>query len=287
MSWRDLWILDPSGDLIAAYHSPDPDLVERLRSDARAVFDDGTARQVDESGVRIQLVPIQSENFSGTAMVLLDPPPETLEVVGLAHDINNLLAVAQGHIELARRPDNADLSLSEALWILKRAGVLVRRMAGFSMADGEDWSVPVKDTLQHLTRHLDGSRHPVRWAIAENLPLAAVDLATFVEIFHNLLENAVEAMPNGGPVHIAASAQKDRITVSIADFGPGMTSDEAARAFDAYVTHKAGGHGLGLYRTRQLVEQYHGEIAIKSGPEIGTTVTVVLPAALAEYERLR
>lgn len=284
MEWRDMWLLDPSGDLVAAYAAADPQMLDHLRGAARAVYDQGTVCQMNGPEVRIAMVPMYSEFFSGIALVLWEPGFRDLERAGLAHDINNLLAVAQGQVELAGRSAAEDGPLSEALWTLNLAGALVRRLAGYPA--GETADVAVRDALRHLTHHLDTSGYPVQWALADNLPLVAVDVAGFVEIFQNILKNAAEALPSTGPIRISAQARDRRVFITIADAGPGMTEDEVAHAFDAYTSYKTGGHGLGLYRTRQLVEQYQGDIAIESTPGSGTTVRVALPAKAADGEEL-
>nr|WP_275107378.1 ATP-binding protein [Sulfobacillus harzensis] len=106
-----------------------------------------------------------------------------------------------------------------------------------------------------------------------------MDRGDCIEVFQNLLQNACEAMPKGGPVTVQVRTQRKEVTVSIRDSGPGVPSDRLGKIFSPHFTTKQSGQGLGLYRTRVLVEQYGGQIRVVSVPQKGSTCIVTLPMA--------
>ncbi len=288
MSCRGVWILDPSGDIVASDVQTDAQLVEELRQESRQAFNDETFTREFCPGQEqwIQLFPVRSAHFSGVVAVWDDRQAANdlqLEMESLAHDINNLLAVTQGHLELFKAAyDSAPGPLSEALWMLERAHGLVRRLAEAPHQHSSSLHrdpTPVMETLQHLATFLNGSRYPVQWDVLGPVPPCAVDGSDFVEIFQNLLQNACDAMPSGGPITIYVRPNRTDVVVGIRDSGRGVNADEIDKVFVPYFTTKNAGRGLGLYRTRQLIEQYQGRIQVVSTPGSGANFIVTLPGA--------
>jgi len=97
----------------------------------------------------------------------------------------------------------------------------------------------------------------------------------------NLIENALQAMPDGGRLMMAASvAGTDRermLQVLISDTGVGMDREALARVFEPYFSTKGSGTGLGMAIARRAVEEHRGRIEISSAPRKGTTAQVILP----------
>jgi signal transduction histidine kinase len=88
------------------------------------------------------------------------------------------------------------------------------------------------------------------------------------QVWANLVDNAFDAAPNGGNVVISASAANGRVTVCVADDGPGIPDDVRGRIFDPFFTTKPVGQGtgLGLDIVRRLLQRGEGEIAVESVP---------------------
>ena len=93
----------------------------------------------------------------------------------------------------------------------------------------------------------------------------------------NLIKNAVEAMPGGGSLTITTTKHPSRVTVSVADTGPGIPKAESHLIFKPFHTTKKTGTGLGLTSTRQAVEAHGGTIMFESTEGKGTTFTITLP----------
>jgi signal transduction histidine kinase len=95
-------------------------------------------------------------------------------------------------------------------------------------------------------------------------------------VFWNLIVNAMEAMPGGGAIHIAASAVSNRVQITVEDNGPGLPATIRDRLFEPFVTAgKAGGVGLGLAISRETVRCHGGDLW--SEPARGARFVMWLP----------
>jgi signal transduction histidine kinase len=99
------------------------------------------------------------------------------------------------------------------------------------------------------------------------------------QAFLNLAVNALEAMPRGGRLRLAAARAGDRAEVEIRDTGGGISPPVRERIFDLDFSTKKGGSGVGLYVARALVELHGGEVKVDSQVGEGTRVRVMLPVA--------
>ena len=100
------------------------------------------------------------------------------------------------------------------------------------------------------------------------------------QIWNNLIDNALDAIPDGGRVEVHAARDRDYVIVRVVDNGPGIPDDVRARIFDPFFTTKPVGlgTGLGLDIVRRLVRHNDGEIAVESRPG-QTEFRVLLPTA--------
>jgi signal transduction histidine kinase len=97
----------------------------------------------------------------------------------------------------------------------------------------------------------------------------------------NLLLNALDCLPNGGRIRIAAGPAEGPagagIVITVADSGPGIPDQLAERIFDPYVSTKDSGLGLGLANCRRIVQTHGGDVVAGNAPEGGAVFTVRLP----------
>ncbi len=113
---------------------------------------------------------------------------------------------------------------------------------------------------------------------APHAPLfARVDRDEVMRLFINLIENSIQAMPDGGDLAVRAWRDNGTNMVTIHDTGVGIPAENLPRIFEPSFSTKTGGAGLGLPICKAIMEDYGGSIAIASAAGTGTTVTLVFP----------
>lgn len=111
----------------------------------------------------------------------------------------------------------------------------------------------------------------------EDLPLIELDPQLMKQAIVNIIKNAYEAMNNTGTATLHVSYKNDQMHISISDHGGGLDPAIADSIFQAFITSKTGGSGLGLVITRQIIESHHGTLTCESRPGDGCTFTISLP----------
>jgi len=129
----------------------------------------------------------------------------------------------------------------------------------------------------------------VRAQLADALPSVLGDGLMIRRVLENLVGNALDsvaARPEGSVTvvtePVAGSTGADRIRITVADTGAGMTGEQLERAFDDFYTTKTGGTGLGLSIVRRLILDLNGTLKVETEPGVGTRVMVELPVAQQE-----
>ena len=178
--------------------------------------------------------------------------------------------------------------LSEVKESTRRISELVAAVKSYSQMDRAsmqhiDVTHGIDNTLVMLGHKLRDGVTVVREYDA-NVPAIDAQAGELNQVWTNLIDNAVDAMDGSGTLRVATRAAGDHVVVEIADTGPGMPPEVAARAFEAFYTTKdvGKGTGLGLDIARRIVEERHGgTITIDSRPG-QTVLRVSLPVRLPE-----
>jgi diguanylate cyclase (GGDEF)-like protein/PAS domain S-box-containing protein len=137
---------------------------------------------------------------------------------------------------------------------------------------------------------------PIVVQVPATLAEAFADAGAARKVLDHLLANALKYSPDHRPVVVSAAADKRFVRISVADYGIGMTADEAARCFEPFWQadsalssepggHERGGAGVGLYIVRSLVEAMGGHVAVRSAKGAGSTFTFALPRSAREAQR--
>jgi PAS domain S-box-containing protein len=270
---------------------------------------DGTRRVIADSAAPIR---DKGGNVTGVVLVFRDMTEkqaieeelfkarklESLGVLagGIAHDFNNLLTGILGNVSLAKilmpAGEKPYMFLENAEKASLRARELTQQLLTFSKG-----GAPVRKTTsiaQLLTDAasfvLRGSNVRCDFDIAGELWPVEADEGQMSQVFNNLIINADQAMPDGGVVTVRAEnilGTMDgnvirSVRICIEDSGVGIQEANLSRIFDPYFTTKANGSGLGLATVYSIVKRHDGEIAVKSQPGIGTSISIHLPADTVE-----
>lgn len=122
------------------------------------------------------------------------------------------------------------------------------------------------------------SKKQIQWELQtqDNL-LVEIDTDQFRRVFHNLNDNSQFAIAQKGTISLTAFSDNKSVYIIFRDDGVGIPKDRMRGIFSAFVTHRSGGTGLGLYLVREIVEAHQGTVSIDSEPGKGTAVLITLP----------
>jgi PAS domain S-box-containing protein len=254
----------------------------------------------DGSGQPLYFLPMMEDVTERKKLeeeVLKSRKLESLGVLagGIAHDFNNLLTGILGNISLAKmysEPENKIFGrLDEAEKATERARDLTYQLLTFSKG-----GTPIKKVcsirqivMDSAAFALTGSNVRCAYAIPDDIHAVEVDGGQISQVIHNLIINAVQAMPEGGIIRVSAENVTDCpggmlskgrwVRISIEDKGAGIPEDHLERIFDPYFTTKPKGSGLGLATVYSIIRNHSGYIDVESRLGEGATFSLYLPAS--------
>ncbi|WP_018688472.1 sensor histidine kinase [Ahrensia kielensis] len=210
---------------------------------------------------------------------------------GVAHEINNPIAVIQGNLDVARTllGSHVDVAKTEFKLIddqVYRIGSIVSKLLQF--ARPEEYSGDaniifpaevVSDCLVLTAHQIEAQEIEVRKELDQEL-CVLMSRTELQQVIVNLILNAVQAMPEGGTLSLCVASNDQEVEISVKDTGAGIPPDKVKRIFDAFFTTKYGqGTGLGLSISQTLVSRANGQISVRSKFGAGSRFTINLPAA--------
>jgi two-component system, NtrC family, sensor kinase len=148
--------------------------------------------------------------------------------------------------------------------------------------EAEDVAAAVREIVAFARPEMEREGCTVDLHIASALPAALFDEAQLRQALLNLLRNAHEAMPGGGPVDVRVTAEGMGVVVDVEDRGGGIPEEIRARVFDPFFSTKGEGTGLGLAITRHIVRAHGGSVTCESREGGGTRFRIALPIAPAK-----
>jgi len=214
---------------------------------------------------------------------------------GVAHEINNPIAVMQGNLEVIRdlMGDKAEAAATEFRLIdeqLYRISEIVTRLLQFAKpqeyagySERYDAADVVMDTLPLVQYLLNKTTIAIEKEYRASR-LISMNRIELQQVIVNLMVNAIHAMPEGGRLTLRTFDRDEKglpgVVIEVADTGVGMAPDVVEKVFDPFFTTKSReGTGLGLSISQMLVTRQGGKLSVTSEPGKGTTFTVWLPEA--------
>ncbi|HEX7242550.1 MAG TPA: HAMP domain-containing sensor histidine kinase [Longimicrobiaceae bacterium] len=209
-------------------------------------------------------------------------------VAQLSHEINNPIYNIQNCLEALERRGNPDDPNREFLLLaqeeLSRMASLTRRMLDQSrpLADAAaplNLNTAVQRVLGLAGGDLGGRGIRVETWLARSLPSVVAHPDAIQQVLANLVNNAMDAMPEGGTLRVTTRADADAVEVVVEDTGSGITEEQLPHIFEAFYTTKPGvrGLGLGLFVSEGIIRGHRGRIVVESRPGEGSRFVVRLP----------
>ncbi len=216
----------------------------------------------------------------------------------VAHEIKNPLTPMKLQIQYLQRaigeqrPDALSMAGRVTESLLEQIDNLSTIATEFSDFARVGSQTPVALDLADVLRNVaelyvqDGTATSVHYDIPATPVVVIADRSQIVRIITNLMQNAIQAIPEGRSGHIevrlavtAATQGAGEALITVSDNGGGISPEAQARLFTPYFTTKTSGTGLGLAMTRQMVEVWGGNISYQTAEGKGTTFTIQLPMA--------
>jgi signal transduction histidine kinase len=229
----------------------------------------------------------------------------------VGHELRNPLGIMSNAVYyLETVMSGADETVKEYLYIIRSEIVnsqrIITDLLDFSrVKTPQTQSITVNELIrQSLGKCTVPANVTLRLEIPDTLPAVKVDPLQIVQVFQNLITNAIQAMPDGGELNISARLMDnvggalrgspdsgdhtgsplqewaDFIEISVTDTGEGISPENMNKLFQPLFTTKTRGIGLGLTVVKNLTEANGGKIEVKSEVHRGITFTVILPATV-------
>jgi signal transduction histidine kinase len=205
----------------------------------------------------------------------------------ILHDVKNPLSMVRAYAELIlHHLDNMDRIRDGAKVILSesdRLGALVNELLDYARGEIrlslEAVNLPafIESFLQTVSPRMRASGITVRRHVAFDGPVI-MDERRILRVLHNLTDNAIKAMPQGGTYTLAVAAKDRVVCISVQDTGVGMTPEIKRRLFEPFFSSfESGGTGLGMAIARSIARAHHGDLTVVSQPSKGSRVTITIP----------
>ncbi len=235
---------------------------------------------------------------------------------GIAHDFNNILTSILGNLSLAKvyleaepksdlreivaEAENATIrakSLTQQLLTFSKGGAPIRKTTS---SIGE----LIKTTANFVIR---GKSCNVKFELDKKLYAVDIDEAQMSQVINNLVLNAIQAMPNGGTIHIRGENTEisekvnlpltpgKYIRIEVKDEGVGIPPENLPKIFDPYFTTKhkeksdetSAPRGLGLTTAFSIIQNHKGYMPVESELGVGSTFTIYLPASINKIKKAK
>ena len=253
-----------------------------------------SAYPISETQLNISFVNITSNKKAEKALLEAERLNAVGELAfGVAHDFNNSLQIILGNLELAIT-DKLDNETQSLLAVAKGAALdaaaRVQQLQRIGhQSSGERVNIRVKSLLDEIILQarplwkdaIEYAGHSIVINKSCNDCMIHGVMGEIRSTLFNILKNGIEAMPSGGALSVSTGAAGDMVYIRFADTGIGMTPDIQKKIFQPFFSTKGfeKGRGLGLAAAYAIIREHGGEISVDSIVDVGTTITILLPAA--------
>jgi len=274
---------DEIGELADAFDVMTLRLRERTR-EAERLYAEAVQRnrELVETNQQLratQMQLVQSEKLAAVGQL----------TAGIVHDVKNPLTVIKGMAELMLTEGELPVDVVDEITLIRdsalKANTILSDLLTFARQSAPD--LTERDMCETIEAALRLTAFPLRKAhiqVTKQLPgepvMMVYDNQQIEQVLVNLITNAVQAMPDGGHLHVSLAQNKGMVSIAVQDTGTGIPAENINRIFDPFFTTKPEGEGtgLGLSVGYGIISNHHGRIEVQSTPGKGTTFTIWLPA---------
>jgi signal transduction histidine kinase len=214
-------------------------------------------------------------------------------IAGVAHEVKTPLAIIKTRIQMWQQevqknagiaerisPESMQMVIDET----NRLSNLVKRLLIFSRPIDKkmkptDINKLINEVVSFISIERNSQIISIEARLNNSLPLIQIDEGSIKQVIINVLENSIEAMPEGGVINISSEIDHEnkKIIIEISDTGKGISDEIFNKIFDPFFTSKESGAGLGLSISYQIVKAHDGDISFLNNTGKGTKCIIKLP----------
>lgn len=262
VSRQEIEVFYPTRRILLFYLVP----VEGGRGEATVILSDVTQHREDAEAA------LETEKLHMVSLL----------AAGVAHEIGNPLNSLYLHLQLLQRQlDDDELDVVDARELVRTSRKEVERLDSIinqflkAVRPSKPNLVPIDlksviiETLTFMRGEIENRSVDVKCHWPDLLPKISGDEALLKQAFYNIIKNSLQAMPEGGSIHIRCEFDDDFVGLSMNDTGKGIDHEAMGRIFDPYFTSKPQGNGLGLMVVERIIRDHGGELTVESEPGEG------------------
>lgn len=207
-------------------------------------------------------------------------------VAGVAHEVRNPLFAISSVLdafedEFGDQPGFEEYGLRLRREVARMSGLMQDLLEYGRPGSSTLGRAPLREVLQRALRacrpQAQAAGVHLRLEFDEAIPELDLDTQRLVQVFQNLLENAVQHSRRSGTVVLQARRVQRQVECRVLDEGAGFRPEDVPHVFEPFFTRRRGGTGLGLAIVQRIVDQHHGTVSVGNRPGRGGVTTVVLP----------
>lgn len=216
---------------------------------------------------------------------------------GVAHEINNPLAIILGFTDILIEKTSEDSEIREILKTIERQGFnakrIVENLLGFARyTEHKEEDIDIVKNIEAVLAVVENSlsikKISLKKYLSDSLPIVKGDPGELQQVFFNIINNAIAVMKGGGSLTLIAKAidEGQKVEINISDTGIGIPKEHRSKIFDPFFTTKKVGEGtgLGLSISYGIISKHGGTINFETKTKEessfpGTTFTITLPVA--------
>jgi signal transduction histidine kinase len=214
---------------------------------------------------------------------------------GVAHEVRNPVTIIGGFVHRLQRLQGPDDPIQATLALvvteLHKLERMVREIEAFTRLPEARYrptelAALMTEVIEALSHDLQVQGIGIECHFEPPLPVVAADGALLRLALQELINNAREAMPQGGLLVITLTPEPDMVLLTLKDTGTGIAPADLPNVFDPFFSSKPNGTGMGLTMVYRIVTEHRGEITLSSGIGEGTKVRLRLPRWEVQPEKL-
>ena len=271
---------DEVGELAKSFNIMTRQLRERT-DQAETLLEESVQRNKQLAEINTRLKKMQTQLVRSEKLAAIGQL-----TAGIVHDVKNPLAAIQGMTDMLRKEPSLPGDVRQDITMIHQSAVnatkIVTDLLKFArQAPPELKSQDLRETLYaalYLNRYMIQKAKVKVITEISNLPIVSTyDAVQLEQVLINLIQNAVQAMPQGGYLKVALGRDNGAAKIVVIDTGVGIPPENLKRIFDPFYTTKKSGTGLGLSTSYGIIASHHGEFHVQSQVGRGTCFTILLP----------